>query len=115
MQAEDIIIKPIVTEKSTLEISEGKYTFAVNKKASKIQIRKAIEELFNVKVLSVNTMNMLGKTRIQRGIKGKKSDWKKAIVKIDTDPEEETYFEEKGKEKKTSRKYNSEIEGFMEI
>ena len=63
MMAEDIIIAPIVTEKSNDGINEGKYTFKVNKKATKPEIAKAVEKLFEVKVLSVNTMNVSGKTK----------------------------------------------------
>ena len=58
MNAEDIIIKPIVTEKSSTGLQEGKYTFKVAKKATKVQIAQAVEKLFNVKVLNVNTINV---------------------------------------------------------
>ena len=63
MKPEDIIIKPIVTEKSNMDLQEGKYTFRVAKKATKIQIADAVEKLFNVKVLKVNTMNVDGKKK----------------------------------------------------
>ena len=59
MLPEDIIIAPVVTEKSNDELQEGKYTFKVNKKATKVEIAKAVEKLFEVKVLKVNTMNRL--------------------------------------------------------
>ena len=55
MVAEDIIIKPIITEKSNMDMQDGKYTFKVAKKATKVEIRNAVEKLFNVKVLNVNT------------------------------------------------------------
>ena len=58
MRPEDIIVRPIVTEKSNEALQEGKYTFEVAKKATKIQIATAVEKLFNVKVLKVNTMNV---------------------------------------------------------
>lgn len=115
MKAEDIIKAPVVTEKSSEDIAIGKYTFKVDKRANKVEISKAVEELFNVKVLKVNTLNYKGKEVNQRGIKGKRSDFKKAIVTIDLDPKENVYLTKDGKEKKTSRKYNKEIEGFLGI
>ena len=63
MKPEDIIIAPIVTEKSNDLLQEGKYTFKVNKKATKVEIAKAVEKLFEVKVLKVNTMNVNGKKK----------------------------------------------------
>ena len=63
MRPEDIIIKPIITEESNEGLQEGKYTFKVNKKATKIEIAKAVEKLFEVKVLKVNTMNVNGKKK----------------------------------------------------
>ena len=84
MNAEEIIIKPIVTEKSSIGLQEGKYTFKVAKKATKVQIAKAVEKLFEVKVLNVNTMIVKGKTKRVRYQEGKTPDWKKAIVTIDT-------------------------------
>ena len=108
----EIIKAPIVTEKSSDGIAEGKYTFKVNKKATKVDIRNAVEKLFDVKVLTVNTMTVKGKEkRVGRNV-GKTSDWKKAIVTIDTNPAEETYLEKGGKETKTSRKFKDSIEEF---
>ena len=113
MMAEDIIIAPIVTEKSNEGINEGKYTFKVNKKATKPEIAKAVEKLFEVKVLSVNTINVSGKTkRVGRNV-GRTSDWKKAIVTIDTNPGDRTYLAEGGKAKKVSKKYKDSIDEFM--
>ena len=63
MVAEDIILAPVVTEKSSTGIQDGKYTFKVAKNASKIQIKNAVEKLFEVRVLSVNTMNVSGKEK----------------------------------------------------
>ena len=63
MNAEEIIIKPIVTEKSSIGLQEGKYTFKVAKKATKVQIAQAVEKLFNVKVLNVNTITVKGKEK----------------------------------------------------
>ena len=63
MIPEEVIIKPVITEKSNEEIQDGKYTFKVNKKATKIDIKRACEKLFNVKVLKVNTTMVKGKTK----------------------------------------------------
>ena len=82
MEARDIIIRPLTTEKSTTLMAEGKYVFEVAKAANKIEIAKAISQIFNVKVVSVNTVNVEGKVkRMGRSI-GKRSDYKKAIVKL---------------------------------
>ena len=113
MLSEDIIIKPIITEKSNDELQEGKYTFKVNKKATKVDIAKAVEKLFEVKVLKVNTINVNGKEkRVGRSV-GKTSDWKKAIVTIDTNPGDKTYLAKGGKETKVSKKYKDSIDEFM--
>ena len=113
MVAEDIIIAPVVTEKSSGEIGEGKYTFKVNKKATKIDIKRAVEKLFEVKVLNVNTITVKGKEkRVGRNV-GKTSDWKKAIVTIDTNASEKTYLAKGGKEVKVNKKYKDSIDEFM--
>ena len=113
MVAEDIIIAPVITEKSSDGIQEGKYTFKVNKKATKIDIKNAIEKLFEVKVLSVNTMMVKGKEkRVGRNV-GKTSDWKKAVVTIDTNPTEKVYTGKGGKEVKVTKKYKDSIDAFM--
>ena len=113
MMAEDIIIAPIVTEKSNDGLQEGKYTFKVNKKATKIDIARAVEKLFEVKVLKVNTVTVKGKTKRVGRYEGKTSDWKKAIVTIDTNPEEKTYLAKGGKATKMTKKYKDSIEEFM--
>lgn len=80
--ARDILIRPLITEKTTALMQEGKYVFVVLKKANKIEIGSAVEEIFKVKVEAVNTINVLGKMkRMGRSI-GKRSDYKKAIVKL---------------------------------
>ena len=113
MMAEDIIIAPVVTEKSSDGIGEGKYTFKVNKKATKIDIKRAVEKLFEVKVLDVNTVTVKGKEkRVGRNV-GKTSDWKKAIVTIDTNAGEKTYLAKGGKEVKVTKKYKDSIDEFM--
>ena len=71
MLPEEIIVRPEVTEKSNDELQLGKYTFEVNKKATKVQIAKAVEKLFEVKVLNVNTMIVKGKTKRVRYQEGK--------------------------------------------
>jgi large subunit ribosomal protein L23 len=113
MLPEEVIIKPIVTEKSNDEMQFGKYTFKVNKKATKVDIRRACEKLFNVKVLNVNTMTVKGKTKRVGRYVGKTSDWKKAIVTIDTNPADQKYLAKGGKETKVSKKYNDSIEGII--
>ena len=113
MLPEEIIIAPVVTEKSNDQLQEGKYTFKVNKKATKVEIAKAVEKLFEVKVLKVNTMKVNGKKKRVGSHVGKTSDWKKAIVTIDTNPEDETYLTKGGKQAKASKKYKDSIEEFM--
>ena len=113
MRPEDIVIRPIVTEKSNSALNDGKYTFEVAKKATKIQIADAVETLFGVKVLKVNTVSMKGKEKRVGVHVGKTSDWKKAIVTIDTNPTEKTYLTKGGKEVKLSKKYKESIEEFM--
>ena len=94
MLAQDIIIKPIVTEKSMMGIADKKYTFEVAKAANKIEIAKAVEELFKVKVSKVNTVNMRGKFRRQgRNNGGYSKSWKKAIVKLTEDSKPIEFFE----------------------
>ena len=112
MLPEEIIIAPVVTEKSNDELQEGKYTFKVNKKATKVEIAKAVEKLFQVKVLKVNTINLNGKKKRVGYHVGKTSDWKKAIVTIDTDPKAETYLTKGGKEVKGTKKFKDSIEDF---
>ena len=113
MRPEDIIIAPIITEKSNDGLQEGKYTFKVNKKATKVEIANAVEKLFEVKVLKVNTMTVQGKTKRVGRYEGKTSNWKKAIVTIDTNPGEKTYLAKGGKTTKISKKYKGSIDAFM--
>lgn len=113
MSPEEIIIKPIVTEKSNTGLQEGKYTFKVAKKATKVDIANAVEKLFDVKVLDVNTMMVKGKEKRMGAHSGMRPDWKKAIVTIDTNPSEATYLEKGGKEVKLSKKYKNSIDEFM--
>ena len=113
MKPEDIIIKPVITEKSNDGLQAGKYTFKVNKKATKVDIANAVEKLFNVKVVNVNTITVKGKEKRVGVHVGKTADWKKAIVTIDTNPGDKTYLAKGGKETKVSKKYKDSIEEFM--
>ena len=83
MHVRDVLVRPLVTEKSTRLMSEGnQYTFQVHPDATKVDIRRAVEELFKVKVLAVRTTWVRGKTRRFGRYVGKRPDWKKAIVKV---------------------------------
>ena len=113
MRPEDIIIRPIMTEESNEGIQEGKYTFKVNKKATKVDVANAVEKLFGVKVLKVNTITVKGKEKRDGRNVGRTSDWKKAIVTIDTNPSDKTYLAKGGKETKVSKKYKTSIDEFM--
>ena len=113
MVAEEVIIRPIVTEKSSEGLQDGKYTFEVNKKATKVEIAKAVEKLFEVKVLKVNTISVKGKEKRVGAHTGFTSDWKKAIVMIDTNPGDVKYLSKGGKEVKISKKYKDSIDEFM--
>ena len=85
MHNHDIIIKPIVSEKSMDQLADRKYTFKVAKDANKIEIKKAIEEVFGVKVEKVTTSMVLGKVKRMGATSGKRADWKKATVKLTAD------------------------------
>ena len=80
---QSIIVRPVITERATLmRDKNNKYMFEVATQANKQEVKAAVEELFKVKVESVNIMNVLGKFRRIRGKLGKKSDWKKALVTL---------------------------------
>lgn len=82
MDMHDLLIKPIITEKTTMMMSNGKYTFQVPLHANKIEIRKAVEAVFKVKVKSVTTMRTMGKFKRMGKYIGKRPDYKKAIVTL---------------------------------
>lgn len=82
MLAYDIIRRPIITEQSMDQVADRKYTFEVAKSANKIEIKKAVEEIFKVEVEKVTTMNYDGKPKRQGVFLGKRADWKKAVVKL---------------------------------
>ena len=89
----DIILKPIVTEASMNAMADKKYTFVVDKKSNKTEIKNAVESIFGVTVASVNTINMLGKNKRMGIHVGKKADWKKAIVTLTEDSKTIEFFE----------------------
>ncbi len=78
----DVILSPVVSEKSYGLIDQGKYTFEVDPRSNKTEIKLAVEKIFNVKVASVNTLNKKGKTRRTRFGIGKRKDTKRAIVTL---------------------------------
>lgn len=82
MDAHDIIVRPILTERSLDGVHNNKYTFEVAKNATKIDIARAVEELFKVKVVKVNTMSVRGRLRRRGRDVGYTSSWKKAIVTL---------------------------------
>ncbi len=88
MDARDIIIAPMITEKSMTGTVVSQYTFEVHARATKTQIRHAVEEIFKVNVVKINTTNVMGKMKnfARKGVRtaGKQSDWKKAIVTLKT-------------------------------
>ena len=90
--AQDIILKPVITEKSMDDLQTGKYTFKVAKDANKSEIKKAVEQLFGVEVAKVNTMNCLGRTKRVGRYVGKTSDWKKAIITLTEDSKSIEFF-----------------------
>lgn len=108
----DIIIAPVITERSTNQATLGKYTFRVSPEATKTEIRQACEKLFDVKVLKVNTTNVEGKLKRMGKNQGRTPSWKKAVVTIDMDPQTETYLAKGGKQSSVSRKYKTAIEEF---
>lgn len=89
----DIIVRPIVTENSMLQTSDRKFTFEVLKEANKTQIKKAVEEVFGVKVENVNTLHVKGKLKRQGKTQGYTRSWKKAIVKLTADSKTIEFFE----------------------
>ncbi len=93
MTAQDIIIRPVVTEKSMSGVAGKKYTFEVAKSAGKIEIAKAVEELFKVKVKKVNTVNVRGQFRRQGRSEGYTPSWKKAYVTLTEDSKSIEFFE----------------------
>lgn len=93
MNRYDIIKRPLITEQSMDMMADNKYSFVVEKDATKPEIRKAVEEVFGVKVEKVYTMNMRGKLKKQGVHQGRRPSWKKAIVKLTDDSEPIEFFD----------------------
>lgn len=91
--AQDIIIAPVITEKSMSGIADKKYTFKVDRNANKIEIAAAVEELFKVKVAKVNTISVRGQARRMGRYNGYTSAWKKAIVTLKADSKPIEFFD----------------------
>lgn len=108
----DIILRPIITEQSMEQTMLGKYTFAVARDASRTEIGKACELLFDVKVVKVNTMHLIGKKRRMGKTSGRTASWKKAVVTIDLDPAPHEYTLPGGKKGSSTKKYKTEIAEF---
>lgn len=93
MLAHDIIIAPVITEKSMTGIADKKYAFKVAKTAGKVEIANAIEEIFGVKVSKVNTINVRGQERRRGRYSGYTASWKKAIVTLKKDSKPIEFFD----------------------
>ena len=78
----DVIVSPSITEKATYLSEQNKVVFKVNKNASKDTIKRSVEKIFKVNVIKINTINLKGKTKIVRGKKAKKPNFKKAIITL---------------------------------
>ena len=91
--AQDIIIAPVITEKSMSVIADKKYTFKVAKDANKIEIANAVEEIFKVKVAKVNTISVRGKARRMGRYEGYTPSWKKAVVTLKADSKTLDFFD----------------------
>ena len=109
---QDIILKPIITEQSMEDTMLGKYTFVVAKNATKTEIGKACEMLFDVKVKKVNTMHLIGKKRRMGKTSGRTAAWKKAVVTIDLNPGDGEYQVAGGKKATSGKRYKTEIAEF---
>ena len=93
MTAQEIIVRPVITEKSMAGVGEKKYTFEVAPSAGKIEIAKAVEELFGVQVKKVNTLHVRGRLRRQGRFAGYTKSWKKAIVTLTEESKTIEFFE----------------------
>ena len=89
----DLIIRPIITEQSMEQTEFRKYSFKVDRKANKTEIKNAIEKIFSVKVEKVNTMNVKGKPKRQGKYEGRRSNWRKAIVTLTEESKTIEFFE----------------------
>ncbi len=93
MEAHDIIIRPIITEKTMDGNAQKKYTFEVEKRSTKIDIKRAVEAAFGVKVSKVNTLHVRGRLRRQGRWQGYTKSWKKAVVTLTEDSKTIEFFE----------------------
>ena len=93
MIPQDIVVRPIITEKTMKGNAEKKYTFEVDKNATKIDIKRAVESLFDVKVSKVNTLHVRGQMRRQGRTQGYTRNWKKAVVTLTQDSKTIEFFE----------------------
>ena len=93
MTAYDIVIRPIITERAMAGAADKKYVFEVAKSAGKVEIKKAVEEIFGVKVASVNTLNVPAKAKRMGGRPGTTRAWKKAYVTLTADSKTIEFFE----------------------
>jgi len=91
--AQDIIIRPVITEKSMAAIPNKRYTFRVAKEANKIEIAHAVETIFGVKVAKVNTLHVKGRSKRMGKFSGYTADWKKAIVTLKPESKSIEFFE----------------------
>jgi large subunit ribosomal protein L23 len=93
MNARDVILAPVITEKAVAALQDKKYTFKVAPNANKIEIAKAAQEIFGVKVAKVNTISMKGKLRRMGRNEGYTSDWKKAVITLTPDSKTIEFFD----------------------
>jgi len=89
----DVVLRPVITETTMMGMEEKKYTFEVDKRANKTEIKVAIEEIFGVKVEKINTLNVKGKPKRQGKYLGRTANWKKAVIKLTADSKEIEFFE----------------------
>ena len=93
MTSYDIIRKPVITEKTMNDMAQNKYTFIVDINSNKSQIKRAVEEVFGVKVANVQTLRTMGKTKRMGVHVGKRADWKKAIVTLKPESKAIEFFD----------------------
>jgi large subunit ribosomal protein L23 len=98
---QDIILKPIITEQSMDNLPNNKYTFQVAKDANKLEIKAAVEELFNVEVVKVNTMNCRGRQKRMGRFVGTTASYKKAVVTVNPEPSNDKKAKKSEKKKGT--------------
>ena len=94
MESRDIILRPVVTESSMAEMDNKRYTFDVDTRATKTEVKKAVEDVFDVKVVKVNIMNVKGKLKRQGRYSGYTKKRRKAIVTLSSDSKEIKLFDE---------------------